>query len=164
MIYKKGKLFGLFNIIDVAILLIVVAAVFGFVMKSGILEKVSLSTNDRNIEVTFRIERIKSENASGYKVGDTLTDTETGASLGQITAVRQESAQDIVTKADGSAVLAAVPKYVNVYITIQGEGTKTALGNFINGNRHVAPGGKVNIGTYFSRGGATVMKVESQEK
>lgn len=159
---KKGKLFGIFNIIDFAIILVLVASVAGFFMTSGLLEKIGLSTNDQIITAQVRVEGVSSDYAAAFASEDALYFGENGVQVASILSVERSASYKTITKVDGSMVTAQVPRRYDILITLEGVGTKTELGHFLNGNQHIAPGGTIQLSTLYAQADAVVLSVESR--
>jgi len=142
---RKGKLFGIFNILDIIIILFIIAAVAGVIFKSNMLDVIRSGSNDDNIEFKVRISGVRDFTCDALEVGDKIYDSETGAELGVITNKEVSEFMTRIDQLDGTIILTPSPILKNVVITVEGKGTSRDDGYFINGNRLVAPNGGLGI-------------------
>lgn len=146
-IYKKGKIFGIFNILDVLVLLAIVLVVGGLAIRNNLLNMVKVASSDSEIEFSIHVERLRDYSYDALTIGDTLYDSETGASLGKITDKKKTEYKERVDLPNGTVTFATLPDRYTVTITVLGRGNSTADGNYINGNRLVAPNGRIEFST-----------------
>ncbi|MCL6561353.1 MAG: DUF4330 domain-containing protein, partial [Firmicutes bacterium] len=114
---EKGRIFGIINIIDAAIvlvaLIIAAGAAYKFLRPAAI-------TPPTPIEFTVRIPAVPPESASVIKVGDRMV---AGANYIPLTVknVTAEPALTTETDAAGHKVLARDPYFKDILVTLQGK-------------------------------------------
>lgn len=117
IINEKGKLFGIINIIDLALLLIIVALVAGaflFLRREGPIE--TLPTKDFYVDV--RCENYSQEVADSFKVGDRLYYGNAYTNL-EIVDVKVEPAKEDVFLPDGTIVVGRHPEKRDITVTVK---------------------------------------------
>ncbi len=117
IINEKGKLFGIINIIDLALLLIIAALAAGallYLRREGPVE--TLPTKD--FYVTVKCEDYTQEVADGIKVGDKLYYGNAYTNL-EITDVTVEPAKVDVFLPDGTVTVAPHPELKDIIVTVK---------------------------------------------
>lgn len=134
---KKGRLFGLINIIDLLVIILVVAVVARFAMNP---QKSSLTHEDKKIQVVLLVKDVRDATANVIKEGDVVRETKTNSLLGKVTKVEVKPAETLVTTADGRVLNVPNPVLKDVYVTVEGSAT-------VGENAIVLGGTEVRIGT-----------------
>lgn len=124
LIDDKGRLFGLVNIVDLAVVLLVVAVAARIGLKSRLLRAVNPSTL-KPVEVVLLIEDVRPATANAVSEGDTIVNAKSNAVLGELIAKEVVPALKEVETADGRLVEAEAPYRKDVYITVRGQGQVT---------------------------------------
>ena len=140
LIDNKGRLFGLVNIIDLAVLLLIAAIAARVGLKSRLLTAVNPSTL-KAVEVVLLVEDVRSATADAVAEGDTVLNTKSNAVLGQLVKKEVIPAVKEIETSDGRLVKAESPYRKDVYITVRGQGQVT--------------GNVIILGGYEMRVGAT---------
>lgn len=129
---KKGMIFGKINIIDLAILLIIIAGVAFFAVK--FMTTGTVETVKDTVTITYFEEECPAYVIENTNVGDPVLDGTTNGSLGVVTDVKvDESVTYNVNNSTGEVTLGSKEGYVSAYITTEVEGTLTANGVVIDG-------------------------------
>ena len=116
LIDEKGKLFGLINIFDLLILLLVVAVgTLGFMKLSR--KESPVGVNHEEIMVKFLVDDVRIETVEAVKGSENGKDYESGLPFGTIEAVEYETHYEYVEAADGSVVKSPVEDKYDLYIT-----------------------------------------------
>lgn len=114
---EKGKLFGLVNLIDLLVILLIVLVAGGVVYKT----KFSASgTAAKTVYATIRVPLVIPAQATKPKVGDKLV---SGSSYTEVAIVDVKiiPAQVVTSKADGGRSLTSDPWYRDLYVTVKGK-------------------------------------------
>lgn len=140
---KKPSKFN-FNVIDMLIVLIIVAAVF-FVVYCIILgnDLTDIGAKSTELEYSVIIPRADIKFKDAVSVGDKVTDPETGKKLGTVKSVEYSFSTEHVTDAEGNEKLYTNPNKIDLLITIsctakiKGDscyvgGILLAVGNYID--------------------------------
>jgi hypothetical protein len=126
---KKGRLFGLINLLDLIVILLVVGVAGLFTYrhfhKAG---TAAVEGRDQTIEVEFRVPDVSQFTAAALPVGTPVLESKTGTPLGTITAVRSEPV--MLTGADKEY---PSEKRINFYFTVRGTGRVTVNGDSLAG-------------------------------
>ncbi len=138
IINEKGKLFGKINIIDLSVILILVLSVAAIVYKFGFSAHKEAGVTDTTLHYEFKIKAVRQMSVDCLKVGDEMTDWETGTPIGKIVDKRVEQAVEFVNMADGSlGVEQPIPNKFDVYLTIECDARVTEDGYYLNGTRQI---------------------------
>lgn len=144
---RRGKLFGVLNLLDLMILLFIVALAAVLMLRSNLRDTLGGTSEDINIAYTVRIEPVRVMSLTAVKKGDPLFDEETGVQIGTVTRVEGSPYMREVTLADGSIVASPDPEYYTVIISAEGSGKNSEYGPMINGSRICTPGGTIKLGS-----------------
>lgn len=137
IIDNKGRIFGLINIIDLLVILVILAVVTRF--GTGIHQS-SAGSQVKEIETVLYVKEVKDATANVIKVGDTVKETKTNGVLGKVTDVEVKPSETLVETADGRIVVYPNPVLKDVYITVKGTGS-------VNENAIVLGSNEIRIGT-----------------
>lgn len=119
---ERGRLFGLINLIDLAVVLIIAALGAGLYFKSNkLVDSTPLSTTPIKMEILCM--DMNPDIAGQIKVGDGLWESDTKAFLGKVTNLEVRQARQMIPTADGRMVWADLPNRKEVLLTLQGDGT-----------------------------------------
>jgi len=146
MIDNKGRIKGRVSLIDIILALTVIVLVVGFV-HTNFSERIQDVINPSTpFHVVIQGDRVRHFIVDAVEVGDVMFRNHDRQALGTVIAVDVEQAQDILHKADGTAVLVDHEHRYNVIITLEAVGTaRSSIGYFINGNDHIAPGSEIAL-------------------
>lgn len=139
IIDKKGRLFGLINIIDLLFILIVALAIVGGMKKFG--NKLPVKEEAREGQVTYFVQNIVQANVDQMKKGDPVYQYDKGTYLGEIEEVKVEPYTDVLDY-QGEWINAPVPEKFNVYLTV-----KTSITE--NSDNYIAGGEQQRVGTEY---------------
>lgn len=140
IIDKKGKLFGIINIIDLVVILLVALLVYGGVTRLK-QSPVSEAENKKAL-VTLEISDVRMASVDGIEVGDPLYHYDRGTLFGTIVDKKVEPYREPVESGDGSWILAEVPEKYVVTLTVEAN-AKESEDVVIIGGEHT------RIGTQF---------------
>ena len=129
---KKGMLFGKLNIIDLAIILLVVAACAFFAFR--FMTTGSVATVPDKVNIVFFEEECPSFVPGQTHPGDPVMDGTTNSYLGTVTDIKMDKSITYnVNQQTGEVSLGSKEGYVSAYITAACEGTLTDNGVVIDG-------------------------------
>ncbi|MGI6605063.1 MAG: DUF4330 domain-containing protein [Firmicutes bacterium] len=161
LIDKQGRLFGRVNIIDLAVLVLVLAVAARLGLRSRMLTAVNPSTTSP-VEVVILVEDVRQATADAMQEGENVLNTKSNAVLGKLAAKDVRPAAKEVETADGRLVRAESSFRKDVYVTIRGQGQVTP-NVILLGGYEMRVGASVAIkGLKFSVNG-TVMSVQTEE-
>lgn len=111
IINEKGKLFGIINIIDLSVLLVLILIVVGGAQRMK--TKPIIANETTKAVVTFEVSDVRMPSVENVIVGDPLFHYDKGVYIGDIIEVSYAPYKEPVESGDGKLVEAEVPgKYV----------------------------------------------------
>jgi len=158
LIDKKGRVFGLINIIDLLVILLIVAVVGRFTLMQ---KQKSAGAVTKNIEIVVHVKEVRDATCDVVKVGDVVKETKTNAVLGKITNVEVVPSETLVETADGRIVVAPNPVYKDMYITLQGLGS-AGENAIVLGSNEIRVGTTLQLKTNMYSVTSTVMSIDVQ--
>lgn len=123
IIDKKGRLFGLINIVDLLIIVLLLALVAVGVKRFGNKAAVGEATTKKGV-ITAEIKDVRDVTAKNVKVGDPLYDYDKGTLIGKIITADIETYKD-KTEYQGKFYNAEVPGKYRVIVTIDADVKET---------------------------------------
>ena len=123
IIDKKGRLFGLINIVDLLIIVLLLALVAVGVNRFGNKAAVGEATTKKGV-ITAEIKDVRDVTAKNVKVGDPLYDYDKGTLIGKIITAEVEPYKD-KTEYQGKFFNAEVPDKYRVIVTIDADVKET---------------------------------------
>nr|WP_294680941.1 DUF4330 domain-containing protein [uncultured Anaerotignum sp.] len=124
---KSKKVFGIFNIVDILLILIViVGGIVGAKMLLGSRGGADTTAKTKTYSYVVMGEEVVAETANFPVVGGNAYESSTTTYLGVVKDVKTEPfTETIFNRAAGKYEKAAVDGYSNIYLTIEGNGTET---------------------------------------
>ena len=119
IIDKKGRLFGLINIIDLLVILLLIALVAVGAKRFGNKGPVGEVTTKKGV-ITAEIKDVRDVTANNIKVGDPIYDYDKGTYLGKIASAEVEPYKD-TTEYQGKFYNSEVPGKYRVLMTIDAD-------------------------------------------
>lgn len=161
IINEKGKLFGIVNIIDLALLLVIVALAVGALLfmkrEGGTVE----TLEKKDFYVTILCSKYRQEVVDAIKVGDLLYFGNSFTNL-EIVDVKAEPAKIDVPMPDGTIAYANHPELKDIYVTIKiiGDPIDPNDPMIYYGSTHATVGKNVTLKTTSVEIPAVIIKVE----
>lgn len=153
IIDNKGRIFGLINIIDLLVILLILAVVGRFAIKA---QQKPAGVEAKNIEVVLLVKEVRDATADVIKEGDIVRETKTNMVLGKVTKVDIRPSDTLVNTADGRVVNYPNPILKDVYVTFIGSGT-AGENAIVVGNTEMRVGTILNVKTNVYSVISTVM-------
>ena len=157
LIDNKGRVFGLINIIDLLVILLIVAVIGRFALMQN---KQSAGAVTRNIEVVVHVKEVRDATCNVVKVGDIVRETKTNGVLGKVTNVEIVPSETLV-KLPMGVVVYPNPVYKDMYITIQGQGS-AGENAIVLGSNEIRIGTTLQLKTNMYSVTSTVMSIDVQ--
>lgn len=123
IIDKKGRLFGLINIVDLLIIILLLALVAVGVKRFGNKAAVGEATTKKGL-ITAEIKDVRDVTAKNVKVGDPIYDYDKGTLIGKILTAEVEPYKD-KTEYQGKFFNSEVPGKYRVIMTIDADVKET---------------------------------------
>lgn len=119
IINKEGKLFGIINVIDLAVILLIAIVAIGGAYRLKSTSPDVISQNQMAL-VDVEIADVRQVTVDGFEIGDELYHYDKGQLFGKIVDKKVEKLQQAVPTSDGELVLADVPEKFKIILTIEG--------------------------------------------
>ena len=159
IVNEKGKLFGLINIIDLAVVLILALIVVGGA--SRLRTKPIIVNEDSNAVITFEVSDVRMATIENIVVGDPIYHYDKGGFIGNITDVKVEPYKEPV-EFNGEWINAEIPeKYVATF-TVDAEKVRDNPDVIIAGGEQTSTGAQPRPKNKRIAFFGTVMKIEVQ--
>lgn len=158
---KNGKLFGKISIIDLAVILICLAAAVG--IGARFVTNAAKNVTDReSFAYTVEIEDVRIYTVNALMKKGTVTD-KSGNILGEITDVKYEEMTTQKVDAQGKAKWATVPGKYKVQVTVEASGKESDKGYFVGENTELAVGVTLTMGTKYVNSSGKIINIEKNE-
>jgi len=163
MVNNKEKKSG-FNIIDLIIILFVVLAAVGIVMRYNLAEQINLNANGETFEIEFMTGwNVQEASQQYFRPGVSIYYTLESMKIGEITEILdvRNPAVDYGRILNGDLVKIEIPERIDIYCVMQSTGRITNDGDYmINGNTFVAPNKELFIHTSEWEGWIRILSVK----
>lgn len=161
MIDKNGRIFGKISIVDIAVALAVIIAVFGIYVRffGGPSETVVHNTK---FYYTMKVDNIRESNKDAlYKSinGSFSLNEKVTGEMGKLIKVEEKPAYDNIETASGEIIKAPIPERYSLILTFEMEGMVNDRGYFSPSLEDISAGVKYNIKGKYSAVTGTVLNV-----
>lgn len=158
---KNGRLFGKVNIIDIAVILVVIAVIAGvFVRFTGGAGKIVTAT--KKIQFDVEVEGVRDFTVDALNKKGLVTNKRYDVVTGEITNVTTKDATHQSTKADGTLVNAPMQDRYTCMVTIVTDGKESDSGYFDTNNEEIAVGREYTIYSKFVSTTGIIRKITVQ--
>ena len=158
IIDKNGKLFGKLNIIDLAVILVIIAAAAGICVRF-----VSTAADNVRSKTDFtyvvEIEGVRLCTVEALERKGLVTDTKTKNVIGEITDVEYQPMKTQSMKSDGTTVFAEVPDRYTALVTVKSEGSESDKGYFVGENIELSVGTTMTMATKYVNSSGKVKSI-----
>ena len=161
LIDKKGRIFGLVNLVDLLIILFVCAGIIGVLKFQDIKGAFSSfnSSESGDIFVTYSVSGVKIVSYDGIVIGDTFFEEDTKKVVGEVVEKSCENAQIATTDGKGKFLYSEIPDRYDVLFKIKASGSYDDMNVVLNG-KSIHIGEKVEINSRFSNFTAIIYDIE----
>lgn len=159
IIDNKGRLFGLINILDLAVLIIVLGIlVFGFsrVNKNTVAKK-----ETKTAEITYEIKKVRQVTVDAINVGDPIYHYDKGTYIGKIISKDVKPFSEEV-EYEGKYVMAEVPERYVVTIVVQADIEETDQ-YYLAGGEQSRVGAEFRLKNKEFASWGTIMNIEVRQ-
>jgi len=158
IIDNKGKLFGKINIVDLAVILVVIVAIVGVVLTKVKLDNSKILSDDSNmlikssaemdkLEIELKVKEVRDVTRDAIIVGDDVYQVANDKFLGTVARVESTPAMRDVKGDNGTVYVAEVPDRYDVTIVVETEGKKKDDGFYTESNVQILYGREMEIKT-----------------
>ena len=163
IINEKGKLFGLVNVIDLLIILVVLIGGIGLLKYKDIgtfLNRVSAG-NGGSVYITYSISGIKDVSVEGVSIGDIFYDEDSRQIIGPVVEKTATPTKIATTNSAGEFVYSEIPDRYDLLITVEAEGTWNDVEIIVNSN-DIQIGNKQEINSRMSNFSAVIYGLKTE--
>ena len=158
IIDNKGKLFGKINIVDLAVILVVIVAIVGVALTKVKLDNSKILSDDSNmlikssaemdkLEIELKVKEVRDVTREAIIVGDDVYQVANDKFLGTVARVESTPAMRDVKGDNGTVYVAEVPDRYDVTIVVETEGKKKDDGFYTESNVQILYGREMEIKT-----------------
>jgi len=137
-----------FNVVDIIILLVVVAAVVGLVLRFGNVGGFSADEDLKTYEIYFAVKDIAYTSEDAFVSGDTVTLVDSGVVLGELEGLESiMPAEFFARDQSGNLIVASYPELTRIDVTghILSHGIMSENGYLVGGTTYVAAGAAYSV-------------------
>ncbi|WP_066495994.1 DUF4330 domain-containing protein [Abyssisolibacter fermentans] len=163
IIDNKGKLFGLINVIDLLVLLIIVLAVGGVGYKLKNRPTSLGGSNTQKVTLSVEVSGVRQATVDGMQEEDKLFHYDRGNYFGQIKKIEVLPYKEAVATSEGKVVLADVPEKFNVFLEVESD---AAISDslVVVGGEHTRIGSQFRLKNKKIAVFGTVLKIDENNK
>lgn len=143
IIDKRGRLFGLINIIDLFISIILIALI-GFGVYKVFKVNPTVAVNTEKVTMVYMIQEVRDVTYNAIEEGEIVKDYDKNTVYGKVAKKEALPATKMINTADGRMVEAQIPNRFDVKIYIEGDAVVSKTGVYM-GNQEVRIGYPVAI-------------------
>jgi len=145
MIIKEGKLFGKINVIDLAVVIVILLAAAGFALRTmGKSPVRPLAAGTEDIQIEFYQEEAPEFAARAVKIGSPAREARQNADFGRVADIKIDKSVSWVDSDKGAYVKSTKPGYCSVRITMDAKGSFGATGVTIDNSVYYV-GNTINL-------------------
>ena len=155
---KTGRLKP--NIIDFLIVIVVIGAIAGIFMRTGVVEQVVINNSLEKARVTFLIQDINEASGNYFHIGDRFYATTYATDMGPLESAQIMPAEAYISTIDGQMIQTfSNNKRIDVRGTFVVEGRFGDEGFLLSGVNYIAPGSTLHIQSKYIDVNMTVMDI-----
>lgn len=143
---KKGK----FNVIDLAVILVIVVLIAGAAYKFRGLDKTSKTASLETVTYEMTVESLRNYAFDNLQVGDTVFDYTSGNAIGTIKNIEWKDATDPFYTIDGQTIEAPVENRYDAVITLEAQASETDGVYFVDRTYELCVNSKRKIYTKYA--------------
>lgn len=155
---QKGRVFGLINIIDLLVVLVILIAAGGvyYVRFSGL--SPSRRVEEKTIEAVFLVNNVRSATVDVIKAGDKVRESKSNTFLGEVIGKEVQPTTVTVVQPDGTISESSSATRKDVYVKVRGVGS-VSENAIVMGSQEMRIGARVQLKTNMWAVETTVMEI-----
>lgn len=159
VIDNKGRLFGLINIIDLTVVLVVALIAFGAFTRMNANQNIGAGAAQQDLEIVLLLPEVMKFATESFQVGDQLVSTVGGGAIGQVADIKVEPLGRLMSVSGEGRVSGEGQLRYNVYLTVQAKGDVTNSGVRLGGEK-LFIGDVVFVQSHISKARVVLTQVE----
>lgn len=149
------------NIIDFLIVIIIIGAIVGIVLRTGIVEQVTINNNLEKARVSFRIADISEGMGNYFGIGDVFYSETHKTTLGTLETYSIMPAEVYIVNQNGELIKTnSINGRIDVRGVIVCDGVFTEDGFLLGGSSYIAPNSEITVKTSSLNVTLTVTDIE----
>ena len=149
------------NIIDFLIVVVVLGAIVGIILRAGIIEKAAINSSLEKVQISFLIQDINDESENYFNKGDRFYSRTHTCDLGKLETVIPRAAEAFIVDEYGMPIKTESNNHrIDIIGTVIGEGVFTDEGFLLEGVNYIAPGSYILFDSPNVVGGLTVTDIQ----
>lgn len=154
---KKGKIFGIINIIDLLIVFVVIGVVAGIFVRFGLTSNKGGFGNSSTFDYVVKVDNIREYSVKGIEKRGSVFAEKTNVKIGEIIDVKVEPCMDDEVTLDGNRKFFERPDRYTAYVTVRADGTEHKGAYYDADKEEVGIGRESKIFTkHISTNGVTI--------
>lgn len=133
-----------FNALDFLILLVILAAIFSVVLRSGLKDTIVASRQNETIVYTIRINNVQKESFDLLALDTKIYSSEEDKLMGVVVEKSSRPAETYIALDSGEIYKTNIPERIDITLTIEAKGRITEEGCMIGGNYFIASGSYIS--------------------
>jgi len=162
---KKAKMKLKPNVIDFLIVLVVIGAVVGIALRSGVVSEIARTDELETAQISFLILDINDNSGNYFNVGDSFRSTAYDMELGVIESVQFMPAEAYIAAEDGRLIKTYSNNgRIDVRGTMSAKGLFRDVGFLLGGTQYIAPGSTLHVQSKYMDVSLTITDIVKLEK
>lgn len=156
---KNGNIKGKINIVDIAVILLIIVVIVGIAARYG--NKITDSVkSDKQFEYVLKVENVRQYTVDAIKKKGNVTDKRSEKKLGEIIDVTVENATQQSTSASGAVTMTEVPDRYTCYVTIRAVGKESADNYILDDSTELSVGRNVDLYSKYVKTSGDITSVK----
>ena len=156
---KNGRIGGKVSIIDIAVILLILAAAAGIGMRF-LSKTTTAATSNVKLQYTIKITAVRAFTVDALKKGDLITDKKSEKDLGRIVNIEEAESKVQSTTASGQIKWSTLPDKFNCTITIESNARESEEGYILDDTTEVSVGRTVDVYTKYVKTSGEITSVK----
>ena len=149
------------NIIDFLIVIVLIGAIVGIVMRMGVIDKLTIGSRLETAQISFIVRDINDESENYFNKGDVFYSRTHKCNIGTLESVIPRLAEKYVEDAIGRLIkTTSSENRIDIIGTLIGEGVFTEQGFFLDGVNYIAPGSELLFDSNNIVGSLTITDIQ----
>lgn len=159
---KKGNVFGKFNIIDVSVVIVLIAAAIG--ISARFMSSAAKNAKEKvKFSYVVEIDGVRQYTVDALNKKGKVSDLKGKSEIGEIKSVKSQPMKTQSFMSDGRMVFAEVPEKYTVLVEIEGEGKESDNSYFVGNDVELSVGSTMSMTTKYANSSGKVKSIEIVE-
>ncbi len=156
---KKGNVFGKFNIIDVCVIIVLIAAAIG--ISARFMSSAAKNAREKvKFSYVVEIDGVRQYTVDALGKKGKVIDLKGKSEIGEIKSVKAQPMKTQSFMSDGRMVFAEVPEKYTVLVEIEGEGKESDNSYFVGNDVELSVGSTMSMTTKYANSSGKVKSID----